>query len=71
MKLGKERAIDVFRRTQAKEESGGMNVNSNYRRRTPGGVYLFFAREILEADVKMEEGETEETKNASSESEDG
>ncbi len=70
VKLGKERALEVFRQTQEKEKNGGMNVTSNYRcaqttmssmhlasathsplrfrRRTPGGVFLYFAREILE-----------------------
>lgn len=38
--IGKELALDLFNQCKEIERSGGMLVNNQKRRRTPGGVFL-------------------------------
>ncbi|XP_063225930.1 phosphorylated adapter RNA export protein [Bacillus rossius redtenbacheri] len=50
--LGKEKAVEYFKKTQEIEADGGMLIKNNSRRRTPGGVYLFLVK--LDTDIPPE-----------------
>lgn len=42
--MGKEKTIDFFNETKRIEAEGGMLIQNQTRRRTPGGVFLFLVR---------------------------
>lgn len=48
--LGVERCIELLRRTIAAEASGGVLTADGARRRTPGGVYFYFLKEVASKD---------------------
>uniref|UniRef100_A0A182NU76 Phosphorylated adapter RNA export protein n=1 Tax=Anopheles dirus TaxID=7168 RepID=A0A182NU76_9DIPT len=52
--LGKEIPMKLFKETQKIEADGGMLVMKGWRRRTPGGVFLFLLKhcEAVDQDVK-------------------
>ena len=51
--LGEQTALELLAETQRVEESGGMLLPDGSRRRTPGGVFFFLARQKLSHEDKV------------------
>ncbi|XP_049287084.1 phosphorylated adapter RNA export protein isoform X2 [Anopheles funestus] len=62
--LGKEIPIKLFKETQKIEADGGMLVMKGWRRRTPGGVFLFLLKHCEEVDQEIKKTIFQEDKKA-------
>ncbi|XP_052896095.1 phosphorylated adapter RNA export protein isoform X1 [Anopheles moucheti] len=62
--LGKEIPTKLFKETQKIEADGGMLVMKGWRRRTPGGVFLFLLKHCEEVDQEIKKTIFQEDKKA-------
>uniref|UniRef100_A0A182W799 Phosphorylated adapter RNA export protein n=1 Tax=Anopheles minimus TaxID=112268 RepID=A0A182W799_9DIPT len=62
--LGKEIPMKLFKETQKIEADGGMLVVKGWRRRTPGGVFLFLLKHCEEVDQEIKKTIFQEDKKA-------
>lgn len=78
--IGKPASLSLFKTTQNMERNGGMLTMNKFRRRTPGGIFLFLLKssdkidenlkkEIFESDRKSAEKGIAERKMSSEQSE--
>ncbi|XP_050077616.1 phosphorylated adapter RNA export protein [Anopheles maculipalpis] len=62
--LGKEIPLKLFKETQKIEADGGMLVMKGWRRRTPGGVFLFLLKHCEQVDPELKKTIFQEDKKA-------
>uniref|UniRef100_A0A182JD89 Phosphorylated adapter RNA export protein n=1 Tax=Anopheles atroparvus TaxID=41427 RepID=A0A182JD89_ANOAO len=62
--LGKEIPLKLFKETQKIEADGGMLVMKGWRRRTPGGVFLFLLKHCEDVDQDLKRSIFQEDKKA-------
>lgn len=62
--LGKEIPLKLFKETQKIEADGGMLVMKGWRRRTPGGVFLFLLKHCEDVDQEVKRSIFQEDKKA-------
>uniref|UniRef100_A0A182QL64 Phosphorylated adapter RNA export protein n=1 Tax=Anopheles farauti TaxID=69004 RepID=A0A182QL64_9DIPT len=62
--LGREIPLKLFKETQKIEADGGMLVMKGWRRRTPGGVFLFLLKHCEEVDSEVKKTIFQEDKKA-------
>jgi PHAX RNA-binding domain len=51
--IGKEASLNFFKKTQHMELKGGMMTMNNFRRRTPGGLFLFLIKTANNIDESL------------------
>ena len=52
--VGRNVALELYKRTQQIESEGGMMIKNGSRRRTPGGLYLQLLRDISREDERVD-----------------
>ncbi|XP_035915946.1 phosphorylated adapter RNA export protein isoform X1 [Anopheles stephensi] len=62
--LGKDIPLKLFKETQKIEADGGMLVMKGWRRRTPGGVFLFLLKHCEQVDQEIKKTIFQEDKKA-------
>ncbi|XP_058124098.1 phosphorylated adapter RNA export protein isoform X2 [Anopheles coustani] len=62
--LGKEIPLKLFKETQKIEADGGMLVMKGWRRRTPGGVFLFLLKHCEDVEQELKRSIFQEDKKA-------